>query len=85
MVAIQRLSRRIGVVVPNFQMVPALLQGSDIIASLPSRVLADFRGLVAFPPADRGVRLFPALAWYRRRAKDVALQHAGTILTTLLR
>ena len=33
------LTRRVGLVVPNFQMVPTLLAGSDMIAMLPSRVL----------------------------------------------
>jgi hypothetical protein len=42
-------SRRVSLVVPSFQMVPELLQGSDMIALLPSRVLAEFDGLVSFP------------------------------------
>lgn len=50
-------SRRVGAVVPNFQMVPALLQGSDMIAMLPSRVVADFTALISLPPRCR----YPAL------------------------
>ncbi|NUT60630.1 LysR family transcriptional regulator [Herbaspirillum sp. C9C3] len=34
-IAMQGLRRRIGMVVPNFLMVPALLQGSDLIAVMP--------------------------------------------------
>jgi DNA-binding transcriptional LysR family regulator len=79
------LSRRVGLVVPNFQMVPGLLLGSDMIALLPSRVLPDFDGLVAFPPPVP-VSGFPLhLAWHRRRAKDAALQHVAGILGGLLR
>ncbi|WDZ79063.1 LysR substrate-binding domain-containing protein (plasmid) [Ensifer adhaerens] len=81
----QGLSRRIGLVVPNFQMVPELLIGSDMIALLPSRVLAEFTGCVAFlPPLP--IRGFPLhLAWHRRRAKDTALRHVAAILGELLR
>jgi DNA-binding transcriptional LysR family regulator len=79
------LSRRIGLVVPTFQMVPGLLLGSDMIALLPSRILTDFTGLTTFPP-PLAVPGFPLhLAWHRRRAKDVALQHVANLLGTLLR
>lgn len=79
------LSRRVGLVVPNFQMVPALLQGSEMIAMLPSRVMSDFGGLVSFPPPI-SVSGFPLhLAWHARRAKDTALQHVAAILGRLLR
>ncbi len=79
------LSRRVGLVVPTLQMVPTLLEGSDMIAMVPSRVLRNFGGLVSFPPPIP-VSGFPMhLAWHRRRAKDVALQHVATILGELLR
>ena len=79
------LSRRVGLVVPNFQMVPALLEGSDLIATLPSRVMRNFAGLVSFPPPIP-VPGFPLhLAWHRRRARDAALQHVAAILGKLLR
>lgn len=78
------LSRRVGVVVPNFQMVPALLRGSDMIAMLPSRVIPDDGELVCFAPPIP-VPGFPLhLAWHRRRAKDNALQHVVRILAGLL-
>jgi DNA-binding transcriptional LysR family regulator len=79
------LSRRIGLVVPNFQMVPALLHGSDMIALLPSRVLSDFDGLASFPPPIDVAGFSLHLAWHRRRAKDIALQHVAAILVRLLR
>lgn len=79
------LSRRIGLVVPTFQMVPGLVLGSDMIALLPSRVLPDFEGLVSFPPPVP-VSGFPLhLAWHRRRAKDAALQHVAGVLSRVLR
>ena len=79
------LSRRVGLVVPTLQMVPPLLEGSDMIAMVPSRVLRNFGGLVSFPPPIP-VSGFPMhLAWHRRRAKDAALQHAAMILGELLR
>ena len=79
------LSRRVGLVVPNFQMIPALLEGSDMITLLPSRVMRNFAGLVSFPPPIP-VSGFPLhLAWHRRRARDTALQHVAAILGELLR
>lgn len=79
------LSRRVGFVVPNFQMVPTLLHGSDMIALLPSRVLADFDGLVSFPPPIDVAGFTLHLAWHQRRMKDLALQHVAAILTGLFR
>jgi DNA-binding transcriptional LysR family regulator len=79
------LSRRVGLVVPTLQMVPTLLEGSDMMAMVPSRVIRNFGGLVSFPPPIP-VSGFPMhLAWHRRRAKDVALQHVASILGELLR
>ena len=79
------LSRRIGVVVPTFQMVPRLLLGSDMIALLPSRILPDVEGLISFQPPVP-VEGFPMhLAWHQRRTKDVALRHVANILGELLR
>lgn len=79
------LSRRAGLVVPSFQMVPALLRGSDMIALLPSRVLAEFAGLASFPPPLPTPGFTLHLAWHRRRAKDHALQYVAGILVRLLR
>ena len=79
------LSRRVGLVVPTFQMVPTLLESSDMMAMLPSRVMRNFGGLISFPPPIP-VSGFPMhLAWHRRRAKDAGLQHVAAILGELLR
>ncbi len=79
------LSRRVGLVVPNFQMVPELLRGSDMIALLPSRILAEFDGLASLPPPLSVPGFALHLAWHRRRAKDAALQCVAAILVRLLR
>lgn len=78
------LARRVGLVVPNFQMVRTILQSSDMIAMLPSRVLQDSGDLISFPPPIP-VSGFPIhLAWHQRRSKDVALRHIANILGELL-
>jgi DNA-binding transcriptional LysR family regulator len=79
------LTRRVGLVVPNFQIVPSLLRGSDMIAMLPSRVVATEGQLISFPPPIP-VPGFPLhLAWHRRRANDTAVRHVAGIITSLLR
>ena len=79
------LSRRVGVVVPTLQMVPTLLEGSDMIAMVPSRVIRNFEGLVSFPPPIPISSSPMHLAWHRRRARDAGLQHVAAILAELLR
>ncbi|MFD1912281.1 LysR family transcriptional regulator [Halodurantibacterium flavum] len=78
-------TRRVGLVVPNFGMVPDLLRGSDMIAMLPSRVGATAGDLVTLPtPIPVGG--FPLhLAWHRRRTKDRALRHVAAALSAALR
>lgn len=79
------LSRRVGLVVPSFGMVPDLLRGSDMIAMLPSRVMAASGDLVILP-TPIPVPGFPLhLAWHRRREKDRALRHVAAVLVRLLR
>jgi len=78
------LSRRVGLVVPNFQMVPAALLASDMLAMLPERVVPDDGSLVFLKPPIP-VEGFPLhLAWHRRRANDMALQHVAGLLAGLL-
>jgi DNA-binding transcriptional LysR family regulator len=79
------LSRRVGLVVPSFQMVPPVLAGSDLIAMLPSRVAAAAEGLILQPPPIP-VEGFPLhLAWHPRRAGDAVLRHVAGLLVDLLR
>jgi DNA-binding transcriptional LysR family regulator len=78
------LSRRVGLVLPNFQMVPPLLASSDLMALLPSRVVPLTQGITALPlPVP--VAGFPLhIAWHQRRSQDIALQHVAEILGQLL-
>lgn len=78
------LSRRVGLVLPNFQMVPPLLSSSDLMALLPSRVVPLTQGITALPlPVP--VAGFPLhIAWHQRRSQDIALQHVAEILGQLL-
>ena len=77
-------SRRVGLVLPNFQMVPPLLSSSDLMALLPSRVVPLTQGITALPlPVP--VAGFPLhIAWHQRRSQDIALQHVAEILGQLL-
>jgi DNA-binding transcriptional LysR family regulator len=79
-------SRRVGIVVPSFLMVPPLLEDGDLIAMMPSHCLppdAADRFHIALPPIP--VTGFPLhLAWHRRRDKDRAVQHVAGELRALL-
>lgn len=79
-------SRRVGIVVPSFLMVPPLLEESDLIAMMPSHCLpadAAARFHVARPPIP--VPGFPLhIAWHRRREKDRAVRHVADMLRDLL-
>jgi DNA-binding transcriptional LysR family regulator len=79
------LSRRVGLVLPNFQMVPQLLAASDMLALLPSRVMPFTQGLVAFPSPLKLAGFSLHLAWHKRRSQDIALQHVAAILMALLK
>lgn len=81
----RQLTRRVGLVVPNFQIVPSLLRGSDMIAMLPSRIVAAEDGLVTFPPPIPVGGFALHLAWHSRQASDKALQHVAAIVASLLR
>ncbi|MFB8342857.1 LysR substrate-binding domain-containing protein [Brucella cytisi] len=77
-------SRRVGLVVPSFGMVPELLCGSDMIAMLPSRValLSDDLTILPTPITVPGFALH--LAWHRRRTRDAGLQHVADLVKGLL-
>jgi len=78
-------TRRVGLVVPSFGMVPDLLRGSDMIAMLPSRVMATARDLVTLPTPIPVTGFAHHLAWQQRRAKDRALRHVADLLAAALR
>jgi DNA-binding transcriptional LysR family regulator len=77
-------SRRVGLVVPSFSLVPELLRGSDMIAMLPTRVSAAASDIVALQPPI-SVAGFPLhLAWHRRQSKNAGLRHVAAVLARLL-
>jgi DNA-binding transcriptional LysR family regulator len=80
------LSRRVGIVVPSFVMVPELLLGSDLISLLPSRCLSMSmaRNLHTVEPPI-AVEGFPLhLAWHKRRDADVAVQCVARVLEEVI-
>ncbi|RGP36557.1 LysR substrate-binding domain-containing protein [Pseudotabrizicola alkalilacus] len=77
-------SRRIGLVVPSFIMVPGLLQETNMIAMLPSRLVAVRPDQISLP-LPIPVAGFPLhLGWHRRRTKDKGLRHVAGLLAQLL-
>jgi DNA-binding transcriptional LysR family regulator len=85
--ATHRKSRRVGIVVPSFLMVPSLLEDSDLIVLLPSRCVppdAAVRFAVFEPPIT--VEGFPLhLAWHARRDRDAGVRHVASVVRSLLR
>lgn len=75
----QGRSRRVGMVVPGFAIVPDLLRQSDLIAMLPSRV-AGAAGLATLPPPIPVPGFSLHLAWHRRRDGDRPLRHVTDLL-----
>jgi len=82
----QGLSRRVGIVVPSFVMVPDLLVASDLIAMLPSQCLSMSMAKVLHtvePPIEvEGFALH--LAWHKRRDEDVAVQCVARVLEEVI-
>lgn len=74
-------TRRVGLVVPSFGMVPELVRGSDMIAMLPSRVGQAAPDLAIIPTPIPTPEFPLHLAWHNRQATDAALRHvAGLIM-----
>lgn len=77
-------SRRIGLVVPGFQMAVTLLAQTDYLALVPSRALAHDSGLITFPP-PLPISGFPIhLAWHTRRAQDRGLRYVASLIASLV-
>ncbi|MBL9016363.1 MAG: LysR family transcriptional regulator [Myxococcales bacterium] len=71
----QGRSRRIALAVPHFLVVPYIVAGSDLVATLASRVAALFTetlGLVSMPPPVELPGFQIALAWHERNHHDAA-------------
>ena len=80
----QGLYRRVGVVVPTFQMVPELLAGSDLIAMLPSLCVPSASGLATFAPPVPVPGFVLHLAWHARRDGDTALRYVAQALVDIM-
>jgi len=74
-------ARRVGVVVPTFEMVPALVAQSDLMALVPWRYLpkGDFNLVIFEPPLP--IETHPiSLVWHSRHDKDPGVQHVIGVL-----
>jgi DNA-binding transcriptional LysR family regulator len=77
-------SRRVGLVVPTFQMVAPILKATSLLAMLPSRVAAADDALATRPPPALVAGFEIHLARHERSTKDAALNHVAETLTRLL-
>lgn len=78
-------ARKVGVVVPSFQMIPRVLAGSDFMAMVPrhSRALHDQTHITCMEPPLK-ISGFPLhLAWHQRRADDLALFHVIRLIAAV--
>jgi len=84
--AAQGRSRRVGLVMPSFLMVPPTLGSSDMIALLPRHCLPpDHEKTLAVFEPPVSVEGFPLhLAWHRRRDQDQAVQHIAQLIRACL-
>ncbi|WP_033311081.1 LysR family transcriptional regulator [Euryhalocaulis caribicus] len=70
-------TRRVGMTVPSFLMVPQILASTDLIAMLPRRCMFEEADLVYLPPPI-AVEGFPLhLAWATRAEADPAVMHVA--------
>lgn len=78
--------RRVGLVVPTFQMVPALLARSEMMAMLPSRCLtgSESAGLVSFVPPVPVPGFDLHMGRHRRTDGDRAVLHVADCLRRTL-
>jgi DNA-binding transcriptional LysR family regulator len=69
--------RRVGLVVPTFQLVPAVLAATDMMAMLPQQSIAAqaHHELAVFPPPIAVDGFTLKLAWHSRQDSDKAVQH----------
>jgi len=66
-------TRRVAVAVPHFLVVPFIVAGSDLIATMPTRIVnlvADRIGLVRTPPPVEVPPFKIAMAWHERVHSD---------------
>ncbi len=72
-------SRRVGMAVPSFSMVPEIVRQTDLIALTPTQALGGTRrdGLHIFEPPLPIPAFALSLAWHRRRDDDPVVQHVA--------
>ncbi len=77
--------RRVGLVVPSFMMVPAILKKSDFIAMMPSRLLPPdlVQDLAVFDPPIVMAPFPVHIAWHGSRDTDLAVQHVKETLLAI--
>ena len=74
--------RRVGLVVPSFQLVPAVLAATDMMAMLPRQSIAVHAhlDLAVFPPPVAVDGFTLNVAWHARQNLDRAVQHVCEIV-----
>lgn len=74
--------RRVGLVVPSFQLVPAILAATDMLAMLPQQSIAAHPhvDLAVFPPPVAVDGFTLTLAWHARLNSDRVVQHVCRIV-----
>lgn len=79
-------TRRVGLVVPFFHVVPELLVKTDLIATVPSSTVStELKTALAVFDPPLPVPGFPLhLAWHSRRNGDPALQHVADVVSKLV-
>ncbi len=75
------LSRRVGLVVSNFLLVPAMLRDSDLIALMPRRALPPGNSGIITRDPPIPVEGFPIhLGWHARRDRDPGVMHVAGLV-----
>ncbi|AKF04231.1 LysR family transcriptional regulator [Sandaracinus amylolyticus] len=85
--AARGLSRRVGLVVPSFLAVPAIVAGSDLVALVPERVLRAVvcPGIVAREPPLAVSGFEVGLGWHPRRDGDLATMRVAQEIVRIAR
>jgi DNA-binding transcriptional LysR family regulator len=80
--AVMGYRRRVGLVVPIFQLVPAVLAATDMIAMIPRQSIAAHAhlDLVVFPPPVAVDGFTLNVAWHARQNLDRAVQYVCRIV-----
>lgn len=73
-------SRRVLVSVTSFLVLPEILQGSDLIAVVPQRLVTSTDGLIVMAPPLPIPGFRKTLAWHERTHRDVGHQWARSLL-----